>query len=254
MPFGDCQLQCCLVNCTVCSEIIFGRVQDSFVRHKALIWHRSNSLDVPIVTPVLMQSHWSSPQSVDLSVCVSSALCSVCLSSPIPRWLSTGKAFRFNSRCARCHLSGYSYGHFACWLLVISSKVCLSTPLQLQFSASKCAPRCIHPAFTVRSLLVVGVCFDSGMVIPQLIVLAPRTTRLIWLQLHDSFVGSFANTFSCTCRSFLSTIVASSPCAIAAASHLYWWMCFTVLHSCTSSMVIVHGRGCCHYGTVIPLF
>jgi len=51
----------------------------------------------------------------------------------------------------------------------------------------------------------------------------------------------------CHCR---STIVASSPCAIAAVSLQMWRTHFTVPHSCTSG-AIIWGGCCCDSGTVI---
>ena len=75
------------------------------------------------------------------------------------------------------------------------------------------------------------------------------------MRLLDSSVGAFAITsLRALFRRSRSTIVASSPCALTAASLLYWTMHFPVLRSCTSGTVIVRGRGCCDSGTVIPLF
>jgi len=87
----------------------FGLVETSSGDPIALVLHRSISVDFPIISPVLLQWHWSSSYSVHLSVHLTSALCSVHL-SPIARWacqLFSRYAFRFFSRYACCKLSGY---------------------------------------------------------------------------------------------------------------------------------------------------
>ena len=48
--------------------------------------------------------------------------------------------------------------------------------------------------------------------------------------------------------------ITSLGALFAIVSLPYWQMRFTVIRSCTASMVIVCGRGCCNSGTVIPLF
>ena len=74
---------------------------------------------------------------------------------------------------------------------------------------------------------------------------SPRLSRDLILvcnlcmQLLDSSVGAFAITSFCA--------------RFAAASLLYWRMCFK-LRSCTSGTVIVRSQGCCDSGSVIPLF
>jgi hypothetical protein len=58
------------------------------------------------------------------------------------------------------------------------------------------------------------------------------------MRILDSSVGAFAIT---------------SLGAHAAASLPYWSMRLMVLRSCISGTVIARGKGCCEYGTVIPL-
>lgn len=57
-------------------------------------------------------------------------------------------------------------------------------------------------------------------------------------------------TFSCS----QSTIVASSPCALATASLHYLWRCFLVLLHSDSSAVNVRNRGCCDSSSGVTHF
>jgi len=160
-----------------------------------LVQHRSNSLDLLITSPVLLQSHWLCSYSVHWQIQLTSTLCSVHSSCPITgctHWLLCGNPFKSFSRCTCSHLSGYAH-HLFLSLLVVSSGWFFSTCLwtlhgissevhwlpnvKLWFSSGMYAPRCFYPALPVLWLLKVAVIFDSGTVSPILYIVAPPTTN-----------------------------------------------------------------------------
>lgn len=90
----------------------------------ALFPHRSNSLDLLIISLLVLLSNRSTFYFVYLYVHFTSALCLVHLSSPIagsPCQVSSMYAFHYFCRCACWQVSGYPYYRVMHSLVILSS-------------------------------------------------------------------------------------------------------------------------------------
>jgi len=248
MPFGVCRSRRSSVVNLLHSEIIVSLVWNFFSGHNCthsawikLSWssdHPSGTLAVALIILLLVGALVG---TLDIRLVLGALIISNC-------WV-----------CSRSSLRAC----FPLLLQVCLSLTCLgiyisSTNLQLQISAGKCAPRCFLPALLVWWLPAVEVVFDSGTVIPLLYIVAPPRTNP-W-QLCISELPRLSWNFIRVCNlgmwlldSFVSEFAITSLRALFATRLLFWWMRFTVLHSCIACTVIAHSKGCCDSSTVIPL-
>ena len=120
----------------------------AWVDINGLVRHRSTSLDLLIISPVLLQSHISNcwVRSPAFHPVCFLHLHQVCLLPLV--WVSISSISEFACRFISW-FTGCLFSTCLLTLLVISSKVHSSTNLELQFSAGKCVPRYFLAALPV---------------------------------------------------------------------------------------------------------